>query len=94
MLKNLIKKPSLIENKYININGFYNSIINYSLSGFKLAPECILQERLNLCKECDYWDVNGFKKTGRCQKCGCSTWAKLRMATERCPIGKWEAVDK
>jgi hypothetical protein len=27
--------------------------------------------------------------TGRCSKCGCSTWAKLRMASEKCPIDKW-----
>jgi len=51
-----------------------------------------LNKRLQACKSCDLWDSSGFGGTGRCKKCGCSTWAKLRMATERCPIGKWEAV--
>jgi hypothetical protein len=49
-----------------------------------------LNFRMQLCKACEWWDAQALKGTGRCKKCGCSTWAKLRMATERCPIGKWE----
>lgn len=48
-----------------------------------------LESRLNICKQCEFWDEKAFNNTGRCRKCGCSTWAKLRMATEKCPIGKW-----
>jgi hypothetical protein len=51
-----------------------------------------LKCRMQLCKACEWWDAAALKGTGRCKKCGCSTWAKLRMATERCPIGKWEPV--
>jgi predicted Zn-ribbon and HTH transcriptional regulator len=69
-----------------------SSVAKFIKSGMrKVSPEQF-EERLQVCKTCDLWDSSGFGGTGRCKKCGCSTWAKLRMATERCPIGKWEAV--
>lgn len=64
----------------------------FSASGFKPTPPEILSERESICRSCDQWDATALRNTGRCKKCGCSTWAKLRMATERCPLGKWEAV--
>jgi len=64
----------------------------FTASGFKPTPPEILTERESTCRSCDQWDAAALKNTGRCKKCGCSTWAKLRMATERCPLGKWEAV--
>jgi hypothetical protein len=51
----------------------------------------ILIERKSICQACEFWSPEGFRGTGKCTKCGCSTWVKLRMATERCPIGKWQA---
>ena len=57
--------------------------------GLKISDSATLKTRLEACHGCEYWNPNGFRKTGRCMKCGCSTWAKLRMATEKCPIGKW-----
>jgi predicted Zn-ribbon and HTH transcriptional regulator len=64
----------------------------FSASGFKPTTKEVLEERESICHSCDQWDAAALKNTGRCKKCGCSTWAKLRMATERCPLGKWEAV--
>lgn len=61
-------------------------------SGLQLADEEVLRERLKACRECEFWNPQGFRGTGRCMKCGCSTWAKLRMATEKCPVGKWGPV--
>ena len=58
------------------------------------TPPEALATREATCRACPEWDAAALNKTGRCRKCGCSTWAKLRMATERCPLGKWEAVDK
>ena len=60
-------------------------------SGFQVVAPKVLSEREATCRACEWWDAAALKGTGRCRKCGCSTWAKLRMATERCPIGKWEA---
>jgi len=58
------------------------------------TPPEILATREATCRACPEWDAQALNATGRCRKCGCSTWAKLRMATEACPLGKWGAVDK
>jgi len=73
---------------------FAFSAHNFARSGFSTSPPEILAGREATCRACPEWDAQALNATGRCRKCGCSTWAKLRMATERCPIGKWEAVDK
>ena len=65
----------------------------FTASGFATTPPEILSAREATCRACPEWDAQALNSTGRCKKCGCSTWAKLRMATERCPIGKWEAVN-
>ena len=70
----------------------FNATYRFASSKFNLTPREILEERENICHSCDQWDSQAINGTGRCKKCGCSTWAKLRMATERCPLGKWEAV--
>lgn len=66
----------------------------FAFSGFAAPKPEALAAREATCRACPEWDAAALNNTGRCRKCGCSTWAKLRMATERCPIGKWEAVDK
>lgn len=75
-----------IESMAISIT---KSASKWIASGLKIADELTLKTRLNACRGCQHWNPKGFKGTGRCMKCGCSTWAKLRMATEKCPIGKW-----
>lgn len=65
------------------------SATSWVKQGVPIASEELLKERQAICKSCEFWDSKAFKGTGRCMKCGCSTWAKLRMATEKCPIGKW-----
>ena len=67
---------------------------NWAKKGFVVVSEKQLKLRMSQCRACEFWDPNGFMKSGRCKKCGCSTQAKLRLATERCPIGKWEATAK
>jgi hypothetical protein len=68
------------------------SLLNWTASGFSPTPPDILAVREATCRACPEWDDTSMAKTGRCRICGCSTWAKLRMATERCPLGKWEPV--
>ena len=72
--------------------GVAKSIINWSKSNFQITPKEELETRIKICETCEFWDSKGFNETGKCKKCGCSTWAKLKMATERCPIGKWESL--
>jgi hypothetical protein len=68
------------------------SLVNWAVSGLKTVPPEELDRRRAICAECEFWDSSAFQGTGRCQKCGCSTWAKLQMATEKCPIDKWGPV--
>jgi len=68
------------------------SAANWVKNGFQHTDEETLTLRIECCRSCEFWNPQGFKGTGRCMKCGCSTWAKLRMATEQCPIGKWGPV--
>lgn len=68
------------------------SAIQFLRHGAPSTPPEVLAEREATCRACPEWDAAALNATGRCRKCGCSTWAKLRMATERCPIGKWEAI--
>jgi hypothetical protein len=65
------------------------SLANFARSGFTATDPDTLASRMDTCKACDLWDAAGMAGTGRCRKCGCSTQAKLRMASEKCPIGKW-----
>lgn len=34
-------------------------------------------------ERCEHYDF------GKCRKCGCYLWAKVRLAKQRCRIGKW-----
>ena len=68
------------------------SLVNWTASGFSPTPPDILATREATCRACPEWDAAALNNTGRCAKCGCSTWAKLPMASERCPLGKWEPV--
>jgi len=70
------------------------SLKRFAKAGMPSVSPEILAAREATCKACPEWDATALNATGRCRKCGCSTWAKLRMATEACPLGKWEAVDK
>lgn len=69
------------------------SLANWAKQGFEIVTEETLNKRLEICGKCEFWDANGFAGTGRCQKCGCSTQAKLRLATSACPLDppKWVA---
>jgi hypothetical protein len=66
-----------------------SSTANWIKSGAKIVDEETLNKRKEVCRTCEFWNSEALGGTGRCKKCGCSTWAKLRMATEKCPIGKW-----
>jgi hypothetical protein len=63
-------------------------------SGLVTVDDDTIKKRLDICKSCEFWDNTALRGTGRCRKCGCSTWAKIRMATEQCPEKKWLAVNE
>lgn len=54
-------------------------------NGLPLASEEEFNRRRAICFACDLYDA----EKDRCAKCGCGLKAKPRLATERCPVGKW-----
>lgn len=83
-----IKPPSV----FALVQSAMKATAGWASKGFRHTDEASLQHRIETCRACEFWNPQGFHYTGRCMKCGCSTWAKLRMATERCPIGKWGPI--
>lgn len=71
------------------VKSFTEGIYAWARSGFTKASPGQIEERLSICRSCEWWNPEGFRGTGRCRKCGCSTWAKIRMTSSACPIGKW-----
>jgi hypothetical protein len=74
-------------------SSLFEAASEFAINGFKTTTPEQLEERLTICKGCEFWNPLGFGGTGSCNKCGCSTQAKLRMSTSKCPIDKWGPVD-
>ena len=58
-------------------------------AGIPVVSQNLFESRIAICKGCEFWNQSGFSGTGSCKKCGCSTQAKLRLGTSKCPIEKW-----
>ncbi len=48
-----------------------------------LTDKNIQKARIGTCHECPEYS------RGACLKCGCIMLVKTRLATEKCPLGKW-----
>jgi hypothetical protein len=59
------------------------ALTNWVAKGMAFTPSEELTKRQETCKSCEHFTGS------RCKLCGCFTEAKQRMATEKCPIGKW-----
>ena len=70
------------------VGKFTKATYNWAKSGFKLADETELKRRKLICNKCKFWYPTARMGLGKCLKCGCSS-AKLKLASEKCPIGKW-----
>jgi hypothetical protein len=58
-------------------------------AGFPVVQEWLYWRRKPICQSCPEWQRGSRLFPSRCRLCGCATEAKLRMATESCPLGKW-----
>lgn len=61
------------------------AIVDHVESGFAMADEETYKARWDTCLACEKYDAT----TKTCMACGCFLAVKIRMATARCPIGKW-----
>lgn len=69
--------------------GLWGSVAKISA---RATTDTEFQERLDVCKQCEFWSSKDGSEVGKCLKCGCSTKYKLRKSDEACPIGKWSAI--
>ncbi len=65
------------------------SAVGFVKSGMALTDDPKFAERMKVCNGCDKMDKQAFMGTGMCTACGCSLKTKLRMKSEKCPLGKW-----
>ena len=56
--------------------------------GWDATPDEERQKRYELCAACPENDC------GKCRLCNCPVGAKIRVASQSCPINKWLAVKK
>jgi hypothetical protein len=58
------------------------------------TPEMAIKHRLRICWECDRSEpcLGIVGKKCQCAACGCIIRAKVVVASEACPIGRWGAV--
>ena len=84
------EKPSTLN----MVSSAATAVKKWVSSGAQSATAEQIEIRKNICKGCEFWDSTALKGTGRCTKCGCSTWAKIRLPTESCPIGKWTEMEE
>ena len=51
--------------------------------GIDASDEKTVANRKKLCESCKHYDF------GVCDQCGCFCSAKVRLKSEKCPVGKW-----
>jgi hypothetical protein len=56
------------------------------------TTEKMRKRRLNICSGCSFFDTDALAGTGSCNKCKCPIQYKVKIASSRCPVGKWGAV--
>ena len=81
----VIKKYTFVK----SAESLLKSSVRWAKGGFSLADETLFSERKAICQTCQNWDLKAFAGSGKCKICGCSTKLKLKLKTEKCPLGKW-----
>ena len=56
------------------------------IKNIMLHDQDIIDKRFSMCQDCEHF----IKPTSQCKECGCFMKVKTKLATARCPIGKWE----
>lgn len=83
--------------------GAARALARWGASGFRTVDDATRQARLDTCAACPslgqapersvYQGLTLLSGDRRvCRACGCGLARKATLATERCPLGKWEAA--
>ena len=69
-----------------------NALIQWNRAGRPVVSNQQWNKRLNICRQCKFWEEIGNSQIARCKKCGCSS-GKLLLATSKCPLNppKWDS---
>lgn len=73
-----------------SVIGKARTIVNGVAYYFEAKNEELFQERIKECGKCPSRTFHG----QFCAHCKCLLQAKLRLEEEKCPIDKWQAVEK
>lgn len=74
------------------VNSFSGDMVQWAAAKFARSTRAEINQRLDICRACDYMDKEALHGSGRCKKCGCSIWAKVRLKSSKCPVGKWAEI--
>lgn len=86
MTENGSKSYPSLQQQGKNLAKFTFELIKQSLrSGALLVSEEVKQQRLAVCKTCNWYD----ESQDRCRECGCYMDHKAGYALDSCPIDKW-----
>ena len=69
---------------------FIGAMSSWQKAGRPIVTKTIWNERLAICRGCEWWQEIAKTQIARCRKCGCSS-AKLLLGTSVCPLNppKW-----
>lgn len=74
--------PTLLE----KINNFAGALVKHVASGFKKTSDEQFEQRINICKSCQFYVDR------ECKKCGCIAAIKARWFSQNCPIDLWPVL--
>jgi hypothetical protein len=81
-------EPATIGQQAYNVAGAIGRVAAAALTGQQVrVDDETLAARRATCETCDHL------KGPKCDLCGCYYSVKITLATERCPIGKWERTE-
>lgn len=76
-----MKKPSIFKKAF----NFLKAIVEHALDGFKKVSKAKQEERLSICRSCEYYN----KENVECNNCGCQLELKTIWKISKCPLEKW-----
>ena len=64
--------------------------LTLNLQNIIYASDPIQEERLSICKSCEFYKNEAGEES--CGQCGCPLKTKVSIAEESCPLKKWIAI--
>ena len=68
---------------------YISSYFEYILNQKSDATDETIQQRIKICKNCEFWNQQEYNNIGCCEKYRNSTWSRIKAAEQKCPIDKW-----